>query len=278
MVLLMIACLIQAPSLDDRIDAFLKGDAAARGELMKLGASAIRPLLKARDKGPDKIDALVLELKKGVAYPPDSKLPRHLEGNVKIPATTITLSDDPEYAPIQWGDARRGIEAAIVVLPFKAAELKSTTADVRASDRPAREILDQLCRQTGLDYGYFHNAVVIGPPERLWAANAFGAAFATIQKLDPVDTAHMKVLGAETIPKLLQMGMNVRGLADFVRDMKRLDFTIKSGGDTVIPSIDAENIRTLDALSLITQAAGVDFAISAGTIVIDTRGALEKAK
>src|SRR6185503_7178942 len=66
--LLLIALLAQTP-VDDHIAAFVKGDAAARAELVKLGAYAIRPLQKAREKAPEKIDALVFDLKKAAAFP-----------------------------------------------------------------------------------------------------------------------------------------------------------------------------------------------------------------
>jgi hypothetical protein len=81
---LLLAVFMQAPprdsSIQDRIEAFLEGDAAAREDLLKWGRLSIPPLREARDKAPEKIDALVFELKRGLAYPKDSALPDLLEG------------------------------------------------------------------------------------------------------------------------------------------------------------------------------------------------------
>ncbi|HEU4338671.1 MAG TPA: hypothetical protein VFS19_01270 [Planctomycetota bacterium] len=170
MIAIFLLALLQEQPVEASIAAFLKGDAAARGELMKLGVFAIRPLQKARDKNPEKVDALVLELKKGTVYPASSKMYRELEDKVTIPESTVTLSDDPEELSVRLGDARSGIPAPVLVQRFRRSDVKSMTATIRATDRPAREVLDQLCRQTGLDYAVYHNAVILGPPDRLWPA------------------------------------------------------------------------------------------------------------
>jgi len=93
---MLLIALLQAPAaqdvhIEDRIAAYLKGDDAARTELLKLGVFAIRPLQKARDKGAQKIDALVLELKKAAMHPKDSEVWRKIESKVTVPETPVRL-------------------------------------------------------------------------------------------------------------------------------------------------------------------------------------------
>jgi len=278
---LVIAALLQAPTVEDHVAGFLKGDAASRGELLKLGASAIRPLQKARDKNPEKIDALVLDLKRGCVYPADSKIARAFETKVTLREATVRLSEDPESAPIHWEDVRRSLPGPVFLLPFKLKELKSDQAKVAVTDRPARELLDQLFSQTGLDYAYFHNAVVLGPPDKIWGARpAFGPAFATTQEFDPVDAAVLKAFKGDSYPAARLVGVGLSGALDFLLGGGRQHrFTIKpeNARDLPIPLVDAEGLGALDMLSMVTQIAGLDFAIAGGDFVIDTREALEKA-
>ena len=163
MTFLLVACLLQAPepTIDDRIAAFVKGDAAARAELVKLGIFAIRPLQKARKQSPEKIDALVYDLKKAAAHPQDSWVIADLANKVRFKfqgelreANFVVLLD--RQGPQVFLDA------------WKQEDVKTPRVDINVEDRPVREIFDQICAQTGLDYAVFHNVVVIGTPERLW--------------------------------------------------------------------------------------------------------------
>jgi len=155
MALVVAALLFQEPTVEDRIDAFLKGDAAARKELEKLGAYAIRPLQKAREKGPEKIDALVLELKKAAAFPRTDKF-------------------DVEFGGRRAGGGPFSAQVLEMIggskLPFflDSFDTARITLRINVSGRTVRELADDICKQTGLDYGYYHNAIVFAHPDRLW--------------------------------------------------------------------------------------------------------------
>lgn len=161
LILLILAQGTPAPErpVEERIEAFLKGDDGARAELVKLGAYAIRPLQAAREKGPEKIDGLVLQLKKVSAYPKDSAFPESLIGRGIITIRDQELDSiiptlQSQGFPILWDQ-------------FDRAALKTSKVSFEKVSK-TRDILDQICRQTGLDYGFFHNAVVLGMPDRLW--------------------------------------------------------------------------------------------------------------
>ena len=156
--LFVLAALLQAPSVDDTVDAFLKGDAAARAELVKLGIYAIRPLQKVRDKAADKVDALLFELKKAAAHPRDTALIGALEKRVTVEETGDIPND--------W--AHSNIEIPFFRDRVLLERLKSRKVAIKIQDAPARAYFDQLFAQTGLDYGLFHNHVVLSLPERLW--------------------------------------------------------------------------------------------------------------
>ena len=164
------AVLMQAPTLEDRVDAFLRGDAGARETLLKLGTQAIRPLQKSRDKAPEKIDAFVYDLKKAAMFPKDSDVWKSLEERVTVAETVVLIEFDEACPDVKFGALRGQIPASLYIQKFTAAEVKSTKTVIRIADRPAREILDQFCLQTGLDYAFFHHAVVVGHPDRLWPA------------------------------------------------------------------------------------------------------------
>jgi len=158
--LLLIALLVQTP-VEDHIAAFVKGDAAARKELVKLGAYAIRPLQKARNKGPEKIDALVYELKKAAAHPKCAQVIDNLESTM----STITFN-----APVATAlhAIVEGLNCPTFVDSLDLKLLNSRTFTLQHNRVPARVIVDDLCRQTGLDYALFHNHLVVGHPDRLW--------------------------------------------------------------------------------------------------------------
>jgi hypothetical protein len=163
--LLLAVVVVAAPqTVDERIQAFLKGDSAARKELLSLGASAILPLQKVRDKKPDAVEALVFDLKKAAAYPRDSAIVGRLQTKVEI-----ALDNEPFGLPAIAGLLGAGIPTFLD--PFDLETLKAKTVKLD-SKGTARQYLDELCRQTGVDYGFFHNHVVIGTPERLWPAGA----------------------------------------------------------------------------------------------------------
>ena len=67
MIWILLAALAQNPGqekpIEGHIEAFLKGDAESRSELVKLGVLAIRPLQEKRARDPRKINALLFEIK-----------------------------------------------------------------------------------------------------------------------------------------------------------------------------------------------------------------------
>jgi hypothetical protein len=166
MMLLFLTFLIQAPlqeaAIDEQIGRFIKGDPAARAELVKLGAFAIRPLHRVQGKDPDAVDALIYELKKSAAHPKCLEVIGLLEYPI---APNLSDIKAESAAPMIQN---MGLPVFADAIDFQ--RLKGKTFTIRQRGVPARLILDEICRQTGLDYGLFHNHVVIGHPENLWPA------------------------------------------------------------------------------------------------------------
>jgi len=164
-----LAVLLQAPAaqetpIEDRIAAYLKGNDAARAELLKLGAIAIRPLQKARDKAPEKLDRLIRELKVAAAYPSPVRLQDQFTTTSSM---MINLERASDLGPMSH--VFHGIGIPLFSDRFDPGRLKSERVVLMKLTCPL-DFLEEFCRQTGLDYGYFHNTVVVGVPERLWPA------------------------------------------------------------------------------------------------------------
>jgi hypothetical protein len=88
-----------------------------------------------------------------------------------------------------------GVAGASFMDGIERKALFSEAVNIRRIRVPARLILDDLCRQTGLDYGFFHNTLVVGHPDRLWpsgpplksrelSAAEMAHARALVEKLD----------------------------------------------------------------------------------------------
>jgi hypothetical protein len=264
---------IQEKPIEERIEAFLKGDAAAREGLVKLGAFAIRPLQKARDKGPEKIDALVLELKKGAAYPKDSAGMDKLESKVETKMDKIALRD----AVAQIQEATR---LPLFCDKFEAADLKSD--ELTLEPGTVREVLDQICRQTGLDYGFFHNQVVLAKPDRLWhsgpgakARPAFGLPGTERQHKTPDDERPLKQL-RELKASFDFQNSKVTDIVGFMKEISGILFEIEGEGAKDQLSFRANNQSMFDILCLLTQSRDLDFFIKDKKVVIDTREGIEK--
>ena len=165
MTILIALALLQSPPahepIDDHIAAFLKGDSAARSELAKLGAFAIRPLRSARDKNPGKVDALILELKKAAAHPKDTVV-------VEMLGAKVRFVQEWELQGWNLADIREKSHLQVFLDSSAQGDVKPAKAAIKVEDGPAHAVFDQIFAQTGLDYGIFHNVVVIGKPERLW--------------------------------------------------------------------------------------------------------------
>ena len=342
------------PTLDDVIAAFVKGDAAARAELVKLGIYAIRPLQKSREKAPEKIDALVLELKKTASGSRCDETWKELSSKVTLATTSVEIRVEiGGPLPIDW-EAREHLPMQTFVMAMAAADLKKTEATVGVADRPAHEILDQLFVQTGMDYACFHGAIVLGPSERLWPSGPPAKprvlaeaetvrARAWIEDLDddsiPVRetaTKELRNLGAGVIPILERhfdrkeaeiaqgcknlaellaatprspfgpsfasrqkpgneagaiaaelekpfkqvrlRGVSLASILEILLGSRDIEYQLRdaAGGDTVIPEVSIKDFPGNDLLSILTQMVGLDYAISGGKVVIDTRERLEK--
>ncbi len=159
MTLLLLTLLFQDRPIESSIEAFLKGDDAARVELLKLGAFAIRPVQKARDKAPEKIDALVFELKKAAAYPVPTRFDADFGGSRSVGGA-------PPLGPQLMNALGRG-GIPFFVDRIDPTRMKSQTVAFE-SKKSSVEVAEEICRQTGLDFGYFHNAIVFGHSDRLW--------------------------------------------------------------------------------------------------------------
>lgn len=237
--LLLVLMLVQDQTLEQTIDSFLKGDEAARAELVKQGAYAIRPLQKVRDQNPQRIQGLLREIKKRVAYPAlDPAL-----GTVRSSMTlSVNLGGRSDLSPLVQVLSR--MEVPCFSDRFEAARLANSRIVVR--NLGGIEIIEEICRQTGLDYAYFHGTVVIGMPERLWPVRGAKAA-----ELDDAGRAKAKTLveqlGNESIEvrenatrELIQLGS---GVASLLRDhLDRDDAEIASRCAAVLKQVTAHGV------------------------------------
>jgi hypothetical protein len=151
--------LLQTPTVEDQIAAFLKGDAGARADLVRRGVYALRPLIAARElKADDKLNALITELKRDAAQPRparfDADFNRGTRGCSGLLNAHMVHSLGRDFIPLFLDHAS---------LP------KAKTTAIRVDNATSSlALVEEICRQTGLDYAYYHNHIVIGAPERLW--------------------------------------------------------------------------------------------------------------
>jgi hypothetical protein len=152
--------LFQTPSLDDAVAAFAKGDESVREEIVKLGVCSILPLRKVRDRAPERIDALLFDLKQRAESPSKAMLDKLQEvhtfqtASIGIDLALAELSDmfpmlfDPALFRSHW-DRKVQLNQTGVL---------------------KRETLESFCRQLGLDYAFYCGVVLIAEPVRLWPA------------------------------------------------------------------------------------------------------------
>ena len=263
---------VQEPTLDDRIAAFAKGDAAAREAVLKHGVGAILALHKARDKAPEKIDALVLEIKKAAAYPKNTKAPDVLDVKCKLQVSNQKPGDVIAYLQELTG-------AVLICDRFDPADLKVRLVDIEMADVHMRQALDQLCRVTGLDYGFFHNAIVIGKPERLWPAGknapAFGPPAFERQHRTPDDDKALEQLRKIKINLDFQ-NATVKSMSEYLKEFTGVTFEVDDSESKPIPIFRVRDLSVIDAVALATQIRDLDFIIKDGNVVIATRAEIEK--
>lgn len=214
----------------DLVRAFLDGDASARGELMRLGAAAILPLRKEREKAPEKIDPMILELKKGAGYPMAVPIPDQFIQNSGL-VISLGLNGQTSLGQFTADFNERGVP--FFSDRFDTRRLKATKGMIHA--RSPQQLIDDLCVLTGLDYGYFHNFIVIGVPERLW-----------LQRIGDIPelTPGARTQARACIAKLADESMAARDEA-----MSELH----SMGPAVLPLLE-EGLKRKDATSFLCDA------------------------
>lgn len=160
MIHLTLLLLFQTASLDDAVAAFAKGDESVRDEIVKLGACSILPLRKVRDRSPERIDALLFELKLRAEAPSQGTLEK-----LNAVQTIQTASIGIDLALAEMGDMFPMLFDPMLFKTHwdRKVELNQTAV-------PKRETLELFCRQLGLDYGFFCGVVLIAEPGRLWPA------------------------------------------------------------------------------------------------------------
>ena len=159
--LLLLFLLLQDRPIEDHIAAFLAGDEGARIEVLRRGALAISPLLRARKSHSERALPLLYELKRAASYPEECAIEDRLAQHLTLRLETIGF----EQALKNLGNRGYG---PVFLDRFEWSALKTTMVVVDVRDRPAYVAFDQICIQTGLDYGFFHNSIVVGLPGRLW--------------------------------------------------------------------------------------------------------------
>ncbi|HLF94503.1 MAG TPA: hypothetical protein VJB14_13655 [Planctomycetota bacterium] len=149
-------------SLEEAVDAFAKGEHAARTELLNIGTGAILSLRKARGRAPERFDALLLEIKKQAAGGDGiAKILEALEARDTI---------EPEESDFWVACEYVAIGFPLIVDPLLLGSGFKKNVRLAMKDRPRREILESLCRQAELDWGFFYGVVLVAAPERLWPA------------------------------------------------------------------------------------------------------------
>jgi hypothetical protein len=209
---ILLVALAQTP---DQVDAFLKGDEAARAELLKLGVYSIRPLQKKRNGDPRKIDALIFEIKVANAYPSPVTLPGRFAEREGMVANR-QWSDPALLVRLFWQ-----LEIPLFTDQFDTARLKPARMAV-FNPATRLQLVEMFCQDTGLDYGFFHNSVVVGSPERFWPDQGPPK----VKRLDESALAQARAL----IGKLEDASIEVREAAS--RDLLAL-------GTGVIPLLEA---------------------------------------
>lgn len=148
-------------SLDEAVAAFAKGEAAARGEILKAGLASILALRKVRPQSPETVDALLYEIKTQADGVPAKELLAALEATRSMEVGEVAFE-------VAVDDLSNGLPLVFDPALFRTHYGRLVTLNLKECSR--RRILDSLCRQAGLDYGFFYGVVLIAEPGRLWPA------------------------------------------------------------------------------------------------------------
>ena len=264
---------VQDRDIQKLVQDFVGGEEKARKELVGLGLRAIRPLLEARDLKPDKIDPLLLELKKAAAYPRGSQLLKKLEDKIDV-----KIEAEPFGAAVFASFRSAGIP--VFIGRIDAGELKAREVSLNLKGVPAREALDQICRLTGLDYAFFHNHVVLGTPGKLWPSasesrGSYGEPLWERQKRSADFDATLKQL-RETKLDLSFQEAPLSDVVGWIEGLTGITFDIQERDLKKPVTIEAKGQPLSDLLALISQGMDLDFTIRKKGVVIDAPEVLKK--
>jgi hypothetical protein len=139
----------------------------------------------------------------------------------------------------------------------------------------AREALDRMCRDLGLDFGLYHGLVVITSAEVLWSTSRFGAPAADRQHRTPGDDKTLKLM-RDKLTGVDFRGSYAEDAAIYMRELCGLPFELKVEGIKYATYFRASKKDCFSLLSAATQISGLDFWIDNGTVVVDTHDAVAK--
>jgi hypothetical protein len=151
MTFLLLLCALQAESVADQAKRLAKDPKANRDAILKLGPSAIRPLLEVRS---DELNPILDELRFG-------------EGHPKIDAMRISI----KVCDIQSaGAAKLTFQPQGVRLVFDTAvsERMKERVTLDMQNASAFDVLRAIAKATGTEYGWVRQRLVFSTAERLW--------------------------------------------------------------------------------------------------------------
>jgi hypothetical protein len=154
--------------LPDRIEAFTKGDDAVRPAILKAGAEAILLLRDVRERAPARVDPLIFEIKKAVAGPGESRTADSLEakGTLRPEPGTDPDVKYPFYAVCD--QIAQQVPLIFDPILLKADSNAHCPVSLRAKEGRLRDLLDECCRESGLDWCMIFGRPLVSTPERLW--------------------------------------------------------------------------------------------------------------
>lgn len=148
------------PSLDRLATAFVEGDVSARVELLRAGPYAVLPLRKACPAGLVRVDELLFEIKVEVAGEEGVRMARLLREKKSLELARTSLRDACfELRSENW---------PVICDPALTAVELEKPVSLLARGLPGWQVLDGICRETGLDYGFHYGRAVLAKPGRLW--------------------------------------------------------------------------------------------------------------
>jgi len=162
MILLLIA-LCQAAPAGEKLEAaafsYADGDDSARAALLQAGAAAVLALRKARDRAPKRVDPLLFEVKAAAGGASCAEAAKSLAA-----LRTIEFSD----ASVREAFQQLGRAIPLLYDPTFKDDVLSRHFSLLRFRVPGWEILDEVARAAGVDWGFFYGKALVSRPERLW--------------------------------------------------------------------------------------------------------------